>query len=406
MISIDAKRNIRQAFGPVQLVLVSVLVCLVTVTGWCAPYSLELARASSNARAARRVLVAVPVHQMETHVSESAMSSIQRLKAAMEQVIIAYLRDLPVDVTSDAGKIERDLTSLLEIDVRGEDAGERYGHEVQFKVGLGQDKRRLLHVKGVVGLVCGNTDALLLVFQPENGRWREILKWQNPPYQSISGALNSFDYVVSPEDSTGQWYVLASTAPAWCSSCWGSMQYYVLRPGAQSTTPEVSFSNSAPYYRCNAGEWQEALAAAPDSFEVRFPGNSLDAVNRIRGHVRHFELRSGGITRSQPVADTPRDFVDEWIVSSNADASLWNSAGRSQKLKDQHEFLHGYDRSEGLEYGEITPLHSGSNIFQVELLRYGEDYKVPLRYFLVRQDATFTMLDVRRLPLRRGLPKH
>lgn len=249
MTSLGGKQRNRQTSGLMQLLIASVIICAVpALTGWCEPHLPGIATASGNARAARSALMAFPVQHMEIEVSEPSMSAMQRLKMAIEQLVAAYLHNQPTDAPLDPEKIEQDLTSLLHVDERDGDDDERYGHEILFKVGLTRDDRRLLHIKGVISVACGNTDAILLVFQVKNGNWSEILRWKNPPYRSVSGALNSLDYVISPQDPAGKWYVLATTVPAWCSSCWGNLNYYILRPGVHSTTPEVSSQGWGPSF--------------------------------------------------------------------------------------------------------------------------------------------------------------
>jgi hypothetical protein len=201
---------------------------------------------------------------------------------------VAYLSSIPADAAVNAKVIETGLNKLISSEPNSllKETVNQYGHETWFNVQFASDQRRLLSITSTFTIACG-TDSLLLIFQPENRRWREVLKWQSSPYHRAFGALNELHYVVSPPDAQGRWYILASDEPASCSSCWGGLSYYTLRPAEGSADPNQPFRMWTPLYRCNS---EPMLTANQADFKIRFWGRNSDAGDLIRRHVRQQKL--------------------------------------------------------------------------------------------------------------------
>lgn len=387
--------------GGVFKVLVTVYLALASST-ICRADDGSLTKAVDEVKVARNELFKLPVHQLETDVSTVAMSAVLRMRKALEGLVVEYLKTVSAQSTPDVKKIEENLNSLINAQrilpgisspkVGGEDL---YGYETYFEVKTTQDERRLLQIKGAFSIPCGE-DSLLLIFQPDNQHWREILNWQTPKYNSVSGSLNNFNHVISPSDASGNWYVLGSDSPTWCSSCWGSLQYYVLRPKENDTRPTVSFKDSSTFYRCTDDEWDFSLLANSNDFELHFPGQSIDSVNLIRPHVRHYDIEGDQIARTQPVAETPGDFVDEWIDSPWEEASQWCEEKDCKSIKAEHELLQNFNKTKELSFGVISKYRDASDIVQVELLHDGKRSRDTLRYFLIRSGKEFTLFKIER----------
>jgi hypothetical protein len=76
-----------------------------------------------------------------------------------------------------------------------------------------------------------------------------------------------------------------------------------------------------------------SLTVNAKDFDVRFHSASIDGGLHNRVWIRHFAISGDTITRVQPVAASPRDFVDEWIVSPWESASGWTSKTASERLR-------------------------------------------------------------------------
>ena len=67
-----------------------------------------------------------------------------------------------------------------------------------------------------------------------------------------------------------------------------------------------------------------SLMVGRKNFDLRFHSNSIDSGVHNRVWNRRFAVTGEIVKCVQPVAIFPRDFVDEWIISSWQDASAWS----------------------------------------------------------------------------------
>ena len=385
-------------FKPVSSIVISILFFthfFVPLTRGSPVHNNEILEASDEAKVARRNLVSMPVQSLETRVSPQTGTAIQKLKQALEKLVVAYLSGIPTDSIPDVKEIEDNLNLLIEsrrrpkeTTVSVQDGGDPFGYETWFEVEASHDDRRLLQIKATLGVACG-TDALLVIFQPDNHGWKEILNWQSLKYSHISGALNAFQYKISPPDSAGKWYVLGADNPAHCASCWGVQRFYVLIPAEQDVHPTVPFQRSDTHYECNEAT---TLKASSADFEISYPGRSIQIEKLIRPHIRRYQIQNGQFSRLPPVAVTPPDFVDEWIRASWRDASTWCSTPECLDLKSSHELLNVLDRkSGGFEFGGIKQIEP--DITDVEL--WTDDSR-PWHFIVKSADKMFIMVQAKR----------
>jgi len=75
------------------------------------------------------------------------------------------------------------------------------------------------------------------------------------------------------------------------------------------------------------------------------------------------------VQRIQPVAVSPRDFVDEWIISPWDEASHWSAESSLGVLEQAHTAMSRSEKSDRtlLEYGSVYHCSQG-NCYQVELV--------------------------------------
>lgn len=107
------------------------------------------------------------------------------------------------------------------------------------------------------------------------------------------------------------------------------------------------------------------------------------------------------VRRTQLVAVSPRDFVDEWIVSPWEEASRWSEKSSLTHLQQAHKMMSPNKKGTNalLEYDSIYRCSDGKR-YQVGL---GEmsgpkfDNKKSV-YFFVKGDEPFTMVGVSEVP--------
>ena len=260
-------------------------------------------------KSARRKLLKLPINRLDDRLSPRAISSIGEMKTTIQRLVNAYVASLPTNALPDINKIERALKRRVRIANTSATTvanNIHYGSEVWFEVRIAKDARRLLSIKSSFSIQCGS-DSILQIFEPSETGWRQVINWQSRPYSEIYGALNSFQFTISPPDPLGNWYLLGSDMPARCSSCWGMQNYYILRPGSEHSKPNVLLKNHLISYQCDEAS---TLSAHPESFDISYQGRDRKMEDLIRRLSCHYELKSGNFFLSGPASEKICNYLD------------------------------------------------------------------------------------------------
>jgi len=327
------------------------------------------------------------------------------MKESLGELVDAYMRCVPAN--PDAGRIKRELSESVHAfrlpnrpmsrEELPPDFG-KYGFELWFDV-QSAHKNRLVSITAAFDVECGS-DALLFIFGRDGGQWHEVLRWQSTPYASIKDAFWSFDSRVSPADGLGRWYVVTKHIAPWCSSTWSAIDYEALRPQAGSVKPKVLLSAEDSVWW--GGGDSGTLTAKANDFDVRFHAQSIDAGVHNRVWIRHFTISSDTVTRVQPVAVSPRDFVDEWLISPWESASGWSSKAASGQLRQEHEKLSRIRQAAHslLSFNTVYRCSDSRSHYQIEVVEEtGPKFDIDRStYFQVLGNDTYTMTRVSAIP--------
>jgi hypothetical protein len=346
---------------------------------------------------AQRALLALPAAEddWEPQIPRPASEAIERMKDTLGELVRAYMSCVPNSAPPNPLQIREDLSDVIEGagGVVDPDSSGRYGSELYFEARVTQDRRRLISITATFHIKCGS-DTVLLVFAPSGGRWEEVLRWQSPPYQRVFGAFGSFQYGISPADRAGSWYVVTAYIPGSCASTWSSIRYDVLRPAATSSTPKVLLAKLDTIWWGDGDEGK--LAVNQKDFDLRFHGESIDKGVFVRVFIRHYAVNGDVVRRIQPVAASPRDFVDEWIVSPWPEAANWSTERNVKKLRLAHEELQRINSKQDtlFSYSSVRECAGSPDTVQVELCPGNG----PSFYFHVSGNKSFMMMSISKEP--------
>ncbi len=336
-------------------------------------------------------------------VFDHVSSTVLEMKGRLNEFIVAEMSCVPTTLPPDIVEIQGELSRLghaftlppneVYSDSRPADYG-KYGYQLSFDVRSTADERGLVSITATFDVECGS-DAMLLIFSPSSSGWLEVLRWQSQTHKNWMDAFSMFDYAISPPTPDGHWYVFTRSVNPHCASNWQSLRYDAMRPAPGNPAPSVFFSGSHGIF---LGEDNPAqLFAKTNDFEIRFYDRSIDFDNIFdRVFIYHFKITADGITRVQSVALHSWDFVDEWIVSTWADASNWTTRAARQKLRSVHDELHALLNSEAGNFAFKTALHCSDSYdhYQVNL----SDPQEKTWYFQVRADGIDTMTSAGQSP--------
>ena len=290
--------------------------------------------AQAFAAARQRLLDLPPREDLDPTLAPDAQQALSAMRQAAADFVAARVQRAAFSDSADT--IARDIAARA-ADSAADGKDKPFGDLPTFVVAHPESHPELLAVTTQVALQCGE-DATLQIFERAGEAWRERIRWQSKPHEDISAAFGFFDFAVSPSDEQGQWYVLVKSIAPWCSSTWSTVRYAILRSGSEPAAPHVVFSgdDSIWWGSDDAG----ALRAQTHDFELRFHSYSIDTGVHNRVYIRRYAIQGNDVRRTQPVAVTPRDFADEWIVSPWDQAKAWSAPG-DDALARWHKRLHG-----------------------------------------------------------------
>lgn len=323
-------------------------------------------QAANHATEAEKLVLALPDAwralydpQREAFLSKTTTAA---MKARLKELIAAYMHCASVD--ADPRQIERELSS--------------FSNMLTFKVRRGPSGSYLIGINGGYQ-VGGGIDAVFAVFSSDQASWKEVFAWSCKPLDIAGGGPTAFDFVISPPNAVGQWlvglkfiYPISGPQGAW-------INYWVMVPETRNANlPDPTVFSAADRIWLGGGDYG-AISIDKDKFDVRFHGASIDPGVHDRTWVKDFSLRDD-FRRIQPVALSPRDFVDEWI-SSDLVPSNMSSLRRDSGLSGARERA----RKGPVKYESAIKCTDQANHYQIAL-RVGDDD--PLIYFQVIGDAS------------------
>lgn len=186
-----------------------------------------------------------------------------------------------------------------------------------------------------VGIDCGYDDSVYIyAWSPEG--WRRV--WQNEQntYTDKEYKPQHLQGVhISPHNTANDYLVLTLGTEPWCQSAWHDAYYRAYRLGPDPN-PEPILSGGRWAY---LGDYQPPIRGAItlDDIFVEYIVASIDGG---REEVEHYKIDHDKVKRIDPLALSPRDFVDEWLISDWSDAYEWSESPDRGSLADAHKKLH------------------------------------------------------------------
>jgi hypothetical protein len=235
------------------------------------------------------------------------------------------------------------------------------------------------------GIRCGY-DYSAYIYAWNRDRWQRI--WENEQDDYAEGAYRPqtlHSVQISEAARDGSRLILTLGTPAGCTGAFVPLYYRVWRigPSGSAATPVLDRSETL-----NDESEPPAIAKlAPDDLLIEFSAGGT-GYGQTHKALRHYVIQGAIATQTDPIAPTPRDFVEEWLAAPwQASATL----SASTALRDWHGRLHR-DDGQG-DYPEpALACASDSALIQIATHLEGS----PKHYFLVRTRAplSFTMTAI------------
>lgn len=325
-------------------------------------------------RNARSELISTPPGEDDTLVDPAAGRRIETTKDRLRAYVRAMMDCAPTKV--EPGVLAASMAQRAGTDEPDAGPPGRHGERIGYQVSRVEGHPDMLAVVATLAIHCGS-DSMLMLYERDGPRWRELLVRRSGPYAKISGGWGDLRFAVSPTDAQGNWFVATVSTTPWCTSAWQGLPYELARPGPAPDRPNVFFRGKSTIYL--GDEDDLVVKAERAAFELRFDGSSLDPDILIRRHVRRYSVTGETVRRVQPVAESVRDFVDEWTDSPWSEAKEWS--GVSPGLAAAHSTLRAARFNSLGGFASIRACKGGAT--QVELA----SDQAPDWYLLVRGGA-------------------
>jgi hypothetical protein len=269
--------------------------------------------------------------------------------------------------------------------------------EVRFSLESG-----LLIITTAVGILC-QYDESAYGYKHVNGRWQRIWESEQNDYspnkyapQHIIAVHVWQSFKDGRED--GPAFVMTLGNHWGCASWWHPVYYRVWRVDPSGSKLLIDGSEMA-WLRAEAfavGSIAQDRTGknAPLDVLIEFTEGSIDTGVHNREAIRHLLIEGDNVRRVDPVALSPRDFVDEWLTRGWNESANWSASASLRKW-------HG--RVDGGEFGHATVHCETPDLWQVAFVPRNAQKNFepePKVYFLVRWRPPyhFTMVDVSNKP--------
>jgi len=337
--------------------------------------------------AIRKTVLDIRKYANDHQQVRGGIPQITTVKHELRDWIEAYLASFPQD--GDAPTLLRSLHDSMR------DAGLFCNSDTDcFPTSLGfldetQIERRgelLIAETAVgVGIRCGY-DYSAYIYRWSDGKWQRI--WENEQNDYSAGAyfpqlLHSVE--VSGPGPDGSRLILTLGTQSGCLT-FKDVYYRVWRLG----TAKPLLDRREVLY--DEGDPPVTGSIQPEDLRIEFSAGG-GGYGYPHKAVRHFEIHGNTVRQVDPIAPTPRDFVEEWL------AGPWTASAASAEspaLRQWHQKLHR-DDDEGDFPDDPVPCRNDPELWEIGTHLQDQ----PKHYFLVRwrRPDRFTMVNIGDQPL-------
>jgi hypothetical protein len=141
--------------------------------------------------------------------------------------------------------------------------------------------------------------------------------------------------LISPYNRSNDYLVLTLGSNPWCTSNWQPLYYRVFRPSPDLESKPLINGDEIAF---GPADVQGSITS--DEVLVEFHIQSIDTSVLVRAAVRHYKIERDQVNRIDPLALSPRDFVDEWLTHDWKEASFWSEDANRRAMLQQHTKLH------------------------------------------------------------------
>jgi hypothetical protein len=204
----------------------------------------------------------------------------------------------------------------------------------------------LLRVKTRLGILCGSDESAYL-YKWTGKQWQRIWESERNNYTGDQyDPQTIYDVIVSTQWANGRQLddhiVLTLGRNPWCTSNWHSNYYRIWKVDQTGSRllledKEIGFEDDlhGSIHTKDAFDRSDT-----DTVTIEFAIRSIDGGVHNREAVKKYAIRGDKVERVDPLALSPRDFVDEWLTHPQAETLAWSPDSSRAALTPWHNRLH------------------------------------------------------------------
>lgn len=352
-----------------------------------------------------QVRAEAPQHE-ETRGVSPALTAV---KHQLRDWVEAQLGELPSDINGEDGaefalavrlnaELER-ARLLRKADVMFPDDWSGVGLLAPLRLEY-RWRQTYLVLQTAVEVKCGFDESAYL-YAREDGHWKRLWESEQNTYTQEGYAVQYIRAVkVSPPFRDVSPYVLTLGTEPWCASNWHNVYVRLWSVNSSGQGTRLLLDKSELAY-LGAHDIPILGSVGDDEALIEYQVGSIDPGIHSREAVLHYSIDGDKVKRIDPVALSPRDFVEEWLQQPWQQSRLWTQPSARVALAKAHE------NAGGNEFIQPTRYCRARDLWQVglHLLTCRENIspahsslcekKAPV-YYLVRwrPPYRFTMVQV------------
>jgi len=258
------------------------------------------------------------------------------------------------------------------------------GYVGEIKLGF-QAGRTFLVVRTALGIQQCGFDESAYAYQWAEDHWQPFWQSEQGDYteekyfpQTLYAVLISRSNYDKGADRS-EHLVLTLGRDPWCTSNWHPVYYRLWQTKSSYREPKLLLDEREDAFVADYPPIQGSVG--PSDVLIEYTVGSIDGGVHSRREIRHYVVNEDKIERVDPIALSPRDFVDEWVHHPWAESSRWSEPGVRAALRTWHE-----KRKGPLVFGEFAypTLHCAQkpDLWQVGIHFTGKEDTH--EYFLIR----------------------
>lgn len=256
-----------------------------------------------------------------------------------------------------------------------------------------QQRQTMLLLQTAIEVDCGFDESAYL-YRRQNGRWQRIWQSEQNTYSKQEYHVQLLRAVrVSPNlNETSPFFILTLGTEPWCFSNWHDVYVRLWSMNPLGGEPKLLLDKSEWAF-LGAHDVPVQGSVGRNDALVEYTVGSVDSGVFGREAVLHYSLTQDKAERIDPVALSPRDFVDEWLAEPWEESQLRSQSSNLALLKRAHE------DTRRDEFIQPTQHCTTPDLWQVGLGSM-EGKKAPV-YYVVRWRPPyhFTMMQASEHPL-------